>query len=161
YTADTLQGLLSLPLIAAGSMPGRPVLMLHRPNIPTKPELVAAMRASGAALDEDTFDDYPALLRDTDRSIYPDVGFGKLVSWLAPLRGDDAATLRLPGGAGDLSLPECIETPAYLPSPPELFGILSKPRQPTRAPAVVFLNTGANHHVGTSRMTVTMSRRLA
>jgi pimeloyl-ACP methyl ester carboxylesterase len=60
-----------------------------------------------------------------------------------------------------LRLPEVEEKPIFFSRRPDLFGVLCKPYAPASPVALVFLNTGANHHIGTSRMTVTMARRLA
>lgn len=54
------------------------------------------------------------------------------------------------------------ERPIFLDEERRLFGIVTEPRRgETRRRAVIFLNTGADHHIGASRMYVSLARRWA
>ena len=136
--------------------------MLDRPNATPDREFRSRIRESGAELEDGVFEDYSLLLRDAGLSSYPDEGFGRLIDWLAA-RARPAATrssdVALPS---ILALPDSNETPAVFHDDPASFGILCTPHAVAAArPTLVFINTGANHHIGMGRMTVTMARRLA
>jgi pimeloyl-ACP methyl ester carboxylesterase len=161
YTAETLADLRALPLVQSGRPPAESVLLLNRPNASINRDFQARLHGSGAAVEEETFHDYPLLLRDADVSAYPERGFGQAVDWLAALREGAAPLAPQPRSCPSLSLPDATETPVYFSRTPNFFGVMCEPHAITRRPVLVFLNTGANHHIGTSRMTVTMTRRLA
>jgi hypothetical protein len=84
-----------------------------------------------------------------------------VVRWLAVNRDDRQEKPPAMTRLTVLRLPTAEEKPIFFSRRPDLFGVLCKPYGPARRAAVVFLNTGANHHIGTSRMTVTMARDLA
>jgi hypothetical protein len=96
-----------------------------------------------------------------DLSVYPEDEFGRIVDWLAALGGSEASRDPVRQSKAVMQLPHAEEMPAFFNSSPNYFGILCEPRSQPRRPLLVFLNTGSNHHIGTSRMTVTMARRLA
>ena len=102
------------------------------------------------------------LLRDAGLSSYPNVGFGRLIDWLASRARPAAARSSEAALSTVLALPDSNETPAVFHDDPVSFGVLCTPHAVAAArPTLVFINTGANHHIGMGRMTVTMARRLA
>jgi pimeloyl-ACP methyl ester carboxylesterase len=161
YTAQTIADLRRLPPLRPRRAPAPEILLLDRPHAAPDRTLHARLADCGASVEIDTFDDYPLLLRNADLSAYPHSGFGHVVRWLAARRLDlrerPPALTRLTV----LRLPEAEENPLFFSRRPDLFGVLCRPYVPARETALVFLNTGSNHHIGTSRMTVTMARRLA
>jgi pimeloyl-ACP methyl ester carboxylesterase len=61
-------------------------------------------------------------------------------------------------------MPTAVERPVFFGSAPELFGVYCTPVLADPAgnrPAILFLNSGATHHVGSGRATVVQARRLA
>jgi pimeloyl-ACP methyl ester carboxylesterase len=161
YTPQTIADLRRLPQPGDGRPPAREILVLHRPNAVADRDLHVRLAACGVPVEEAPFDDYPLLLRNPDLSAYPSHGFGHVVEWLAARRGMMRQTTPAMTRLTVLRLPDVEEKPIFLNRAPDLFGVLCKPYGPARTAAVVFLNTGLNHHIGTSRMTVTMARRLA
>jgi pimeloyl-ACP methyl ester carboxylesterase len=161
YTPQTIADLRALPLLRSGRAPAREILLLNRPNAAPDLNFHTRLAACGASVEEDVFDDYPLLVRNADLSVYPRHGFQRVVRWLAARREDrrekPPATTRLTV----LRLPTAVEKPIFIGRRPDLFGVLCKPYGVARRAAVVFLNTGSNHHIGTSRLTVTMARTLA
>jgi alpha-beta hydrolase superfamily lysophospholipase len=72
-----------------------------------------------------------------------------------------ATILPLPGDGSPSDLP-ANERPVFFGSTAELFGIVSEPREgETRRRAVILLNVGAEYHIGSSRMYVSLARRWA
>ncbi len=158
YTAETLAALKALDP-GADRAPAPRILVLARPDAPAEAAVADQFRALGAAVDTGPFDDYRDVMRDADQSTYPEAGFGAVVGWLAA--ANIPGTAVVPPAALPLRLPEGIETAVRIDGPSPLHGILCRPASASPRQALLFLNTGANHHVGTSRMTVTMARRLA
>jgi alpha-beta hydrolase superfamily lysophospholipase len=161
YTPQTIADLRSLPVLRSGRAPAPQILQLNRPNAVPDRNLAAWLTASGASVETDVFDDYPLLLRNADLSVYPQNGFGHVVRWLTARRGDVQDNPPAMTRLTVLRLPEAEEKPIFFSRRPDLFGVLCKPYGPARRLGLVFLNTGSNHHIGTSRMTVTMARHLA
>jgi alpha-beta hydrolase superfamily lysophospholipase len=80
----------------------------------------------------------------------------------ADLRVDPTAeTLMLPGACASPSQ-GLIERPVFFGSEASLFGIVTEPCQgEIRRRAVILLNAGADHHIGPSRIHVSIARRWA
>jgi pimeloyl-ACP methyl ester carboxylesterase len=96
--------------------------------------------------------------------------------WLSRLRSPSSATRNSGGARGPCAAPQAprlilpgeggaprsslTERPIFLdPDGRTLFGIVTEPRRnETRRRAVIFLNTGADHHIGASRMYVSLAR---
>ena len=175
YTRDTLADLAAMSLLRSGDMPARNILLLNRPNAVPDKDFHERLLQCGANVEEDVFQDYPVLIRNADSSEYPTEGFGHVVTWLTALAG--AASEHYPPadrtgpdvlepalaaiGPAVIRLSGAEERPVFFNRHPDLFGVFCEPKGSSRLPALIFLNTGSNHRIGTSRMTVTMARQLA
>lgn len=162
YTDETLADLRALSLPRSGRQPADSILLLDRPSAAPDQDFRDRLGASGARLEAGIFEDYALLLRDPGLSAYPERSFGRLVDWLAGLAGTAARHAPCAPTPGGLGLPEAEETPVIFHHDPALFGVLCTPQAlAPRRPTLVFVNTGANHHIGMGRMSVTMARRFA
>jgi dienelactone hydrolase len=161
YTRQTIKDLQALLPIGSARAPANDILLLHRPNAALDQDFHARLLVCGASVTEAAFPDYPLLVRDADLSVYPRVGFGHVIDWLAELRGATQPLHSEPPASTPLQLGHATETAVFLNSDRNLRGLTCEPHAPAHRPVLVFLNTGAIHHVGASRMTVTMARRLA
>jgi pimeloyl-ACP methyl ester carboxylesterase len=161
YTSETLADLAALSLLRSGDAPARNVLLLHRPNAVADKAFHERLLRCGAEVEEGVFQDYQVVIRDADSSAYPTVGFGRVVNWLAGLTGDFANPAPPMTAPAVLRLTGADERPVFFDRSPDLFGVMCEPHDSSPGPALVFLNTGLNHRIGTSRMTVTMARQLA
>ena len=161
YTRETLADLAAMSLLQPGSAPARDILLLNRPNAVPDKAFHERLLQCGASVEEDVFQDYPLLIRNADQSEYPTEGFGHVIGWLAGLAGDAPAPAASPAGPAIIRLSGADERPAFFNRDPDLFGVFCDPKGSSPMPALVFLNTGSNHRIGTSRMTVTMARRLS
>ncbi len=163
--AEALAGLDLAEALEAARIPQ--VLALHPARHPLLGEkLVARLREAGTALTEAPFEGYDAFLRDAYLSQVPRAAFSLVTEWLRQGAPPAAGPARgaAPAGA-ELALPEGARERALLFGPGcDLAGVLCEP-EPGRAaaglPAVLLLNTGANHHIGNGRMAVRLARRLA
>lgn len=130
--------------------------------------LAGRYRAQGAQVTRLDFDEYPAMMRSAESSGVPEQAWQQIAQWLGPAasvarRGEpschvgDDAVLRVEG---------TVEQPVWLDGGRQ-FGVLCTPDDggETMATAtdtaVLFPNTGGNHHVGDCRLFVTLSRQLA
>jgi pimeloyl-ACP methyl ester carboxylesterase len=114
------------------------------------------------------FAGYDELVRDAHFSTPPERTFSVLTDWLtagAPAPSRAVATNRAKAPhtpCGQLTIGEIVEQPVVFGDRAALFGIrCAGPRLDLDRPAVLFLNTGSNHHVGNNRLWVTVARRLA
>lgn len=114
---------------------------------------------------------FTAMTRDPQDAVVPSATLDAIVRWVAAARDErpieprarprPAAPLRAASKATGLPVRE--RGLRFGPGQ-RLFGIVTVAERPLRAgphPAVVFLNVGANHHVGPARMYVTLARDLA
>lgn len=126
--------------------------------------LAGRYRAQGAQVTRLDFDEYPAMMRSAENSSVPEQAWQQIAQWLGPAasvarRGrpscpvPDDAELRVEG---------TVERPVWLDGGRQ-FGVLCTPDDggDTTGTAVLFPNTGGNHHVGDCRLFVTLSRQLA
>jgi pimeloyl-ACP methyl ester carboxylesterase len=160
YTPATIAELKALDLARDQTPLNARTLILERNDGTGGPVLAGLLRSRGATVNQQGFDGYGALMRDALDTEYPASDFRRVIDWLgegAP-RGTrpagtplTVATLPLPGGS---------ERPVTI-GPAGLFGIISEPARPAPGrPAMLILNTGANHRIGTNRLSVLLARRL-
>ncbi|HVU03823.1 MAG TPA: alpha/beta fold hydrolase [Polyangiaceae bacterium] len=107
---------------------------------------------------------YADMMRDDPyKSVVPDALFGEIVDWIRTRSSPGTVAARAPVQAtarietGSIAIRE--EAVHFR----GMFGVLSEPEagSPPRRPAVLLLNIGANHRVGSGRLYVRLSRAFA
>lgn len=169
-TAETVDHLARIDLRKLARAPARRVLALAPSEIPSDPKLPAALRALGAAVEEDGFPGFAEFMRDIQWSLPPDAAFERLVGWLGaglpsvPAAHAAQASAGVPASASvpaRLDLPDAVEEHAFVRADLKMFAVHCVPRRPVPGPTVLMVNTGPNRHVGCGRLAVTLARRLA
>jgi pimeloyl-ACP methyl ester carboxylesterase len=154
---------------ASGARPARAALVIARDDLRGPEEkLVAELRERGVEVTSSSVGGFAAFAQDDPlKSVAPELVFDEIVRWL----GEHTEPLSAPASVGPVSVrgPMSDASAAFGDvreeafHVDELFGILTEPVAPdARARTVVLLlNIGANHHVGSNAMYVTMARVLA
>jgi pimeloyl-ACP methyl ester carboxylesterase len=166
YSASTVAEMKALDPAARPVAPAPRILILDRADGNGGAILAGALRTLGAEVEEAGFDGYNLLMRDAAESEYPEADFRRVLDWLSPgTSGESARTASAPApqiAGPEIAVPGAIEHPVWIEGATPLFGIFSEPEVPApHRPVLLILNTGANHHIGTNRMSVLISRRLA
>lgn len=174
-TPDTAEALRALDMAALAEAPARRVLLVDRPDSRAGARLAERLRALGAAVAEEPFPDFAQLMSSVQRATAPSATFERVAAWLAegmPTPAPaPASTGPTPAAAQPprLEIAGAVERPLRFGPAGGLFGVLCEPASaeagpPADAwtrPAVLLLNSGATHHVGSGRMSVRLARRLA
>ncbi|WP_133649020.1 serine aminopeptidase domain-containing protein [Paraburkholderia flava] len=165
---DDIARLAAIDLRTDTSAPAARVLLLEANDRSRNGALATHYAAHGVAVDRQTFDEYDRFMIEALYSEEPVDAFARLTEWLASggaaVAAERAPSLEQTDEPTDepmLELPAqgALEHPvAFGP----YFGIYCEPATPRAdAPAVLFFNTGASHHIGDGRIFVLFARRLA
>lgn len=161
-TAETIAALETLDLMKLPRRPARRVLLFNRPDLPPDTRLADRLEELGAIVQGDTLKGYRDMVRFAPHLCRsPEDDMIRLTEWAragAAHRSGATAAMVPPGR---IELPEAVETPVRFGPNGKLFGIRCQPRRPSTRMPILFLNTGANRHIGTCRFTVMLARRLA
>lgn len=144
--------------------PAPAVLLLGRDDLEENPALANHLRSLGCAVEVRREPGYAAMMQDAHDAVAPQRVFDALLGWAAALPAAPPEPARPPPAPPSMRCsPDAREEWVRFGDGPGLFGVLTSPAGGVQAgrPAVVFLNTGANHHVGPNRMYVDFARRLA
>lgn len=161
-TAETIAALSQLDLLKLQQRPARRVLLFNRPDIPPDARLAVRMAELGAEVQEDTLKGYREMVRFAAHLCQPpDEDFVRLTNWMRAGVVPSAPQVPRVVQSSSLELSEAIETPIHFGPDRKLFGIRCQPKADRGRLPLLLLNTGANRHIGTSRLTVTMARQLA
>jgi len=163
--ADAVKEIAALRLDRMPASPAPKVWMLDA--WPGSTSAVAALaqtwQGAGAEVQMAPFPEYPALMQSSEYAAVAEAANRQIVAWLAPSvqAQQGAPTALLPAHPPATVVDGVVEEAVWLDGGRQ-FGVLSTPTEPT-APrlAVIFPNTGGNHHVGDGRMFVTLARQLA
>jgi alpha-beta hydrolase superfamily lysophospholipase len=179
-TAETVEALSALDACALSRPPARRVLVLARDEVSNEDRLAGHLRERGVEVELRRLPGYaPMVMNETYESVVPDELFAAATEWLSgdPARAPgppaaEAGVVHMRGGRA----PSCLmtvhgaavcEEAVHFGEEGRLFGILAVPHLspdtsgPAGRPAVVLLNNGAVHRVGSQRIYVAMARRLA
>ena len=160
---ETQDALKALDLLSTEIPPAAKVLLVAPASQGNADSIAQHFARSGCVVDRAVFEDYAQFIAEPTFSKTPDAAFSAVTDWLkanfeleqtaaisptqqpCALMGDDFVDEAVQFGPGD-----------------RLFGILCKPPHPNPAsPTLVFVNAGANPHIGWARMTVEGARGLA
>ncbi|WP_432261520.1 serine aminopeptidase domain-containing protein [Cupriavidus sp. TMH.W2] len=165
---DTVRELEALRLDRVTPCPAPRLLLLDAwPGATSAAAALARQYADGGAqVEQAAFAEYPAMMQSAENAAVPAQAWQQVIAWLTPEpAAAPAARHHLRGTIGAPALRAAVdgvvEEAVWLDAERQ-FGILCLPRDAAPAPlAVIFPNTGGNHHVGDGRMYVTLARRLA
>jgi dienelactone hydrolase len=168
FMPDTVRELEALRLDRGTPCPAPRVLLLDAwPGSTSAASALARHYGDGGAqVEQAAFTEYPAMMQSAENASVPAQAWQQVIHWLAPEPGAALAARRRNRGAGTAqglrAIVDGTTEEAVWFNGRRQFGILCMPRDTGPAPvAVIFPNTGGNHHVGDGRMYVTLSRRLA
>lgn len=181
-SVPTVKALGSVDLRGKKESPAPRVLLLGRDDLPDDGRLTKHLNAVGSDVtDLTSVPGYSAMMQDAYLSKVPREAFDQIVAWLAKVvhpEHEEEEEERGPPTLLDLTRegPHLVadsidegksvarEEAFMFGKSGRLFGLLSEPagRGSARTrDAVVFLNVGSNHRVGSNRMYVKMARTLA
>jgi alpha-beta hydrolase superfamily lysophospholipase len=168
FGAETLASMSAFDLTSDPRPVAGRVLLLARDDLPGNEEgLATHLRAGGATVQLEREPGYAAMMRDPQESILPVKALETIVGWLEATAGASEVPAA-PAGTPSSTIrsPSFDEALAFFPSGREadLFGVVTAPTASVSGrnrPAILFLNVGANHHVGPNRMYVLLARDLA
>jgi alpha-beta hydrolase superfamily lysophospholipase len=159
--------------------PVKEVLILDSQTLPTARAWVAILSAAGARTEYHAISGMvEMLMTDPQFAVLPVSIPQAIGGWMPRLQAQSitrqeseiqvvrkaeevAIALDLPG-VESTSSSQLRERPVFLNSGALLFGIVTEPPQDNkRRRCVILLNVGAEHHIGSSRMYVTLSRKWA
>lgn len=161
---DDIARLGAVDLRADTRAPARRVLLLDASDRARAGALADHYAAHGAAVERQSFDEADRFMVEALYSEEPVVAFNAVTQWLA------AAPPRQEACAAPAFEPRVWAQPQlvgahFVERPVEFgdyFGVHCQSAVPRAdAPAVLFLNTGASHHIGDGRIFVLFARRLA
>ncbi|MGH8778775.1 alpha/beta fold hydrolase [Paraburkholderia sp.] len=170
---DDIARLAEIDLRSDTSAPATRVLLFEANDRSRNGALAAHYAAHGVAVDRQTFDEYDRFMVEALYSEEPADAFARLTAWLAngAAAPAESAHARDSIDSVDKAHPPSDEPVLDLPAAAALeqpvafgpyFGIYCEPAVPRAdAPAVLFFNTGASHHIGDGRIFVLFARRLA
>lgn len=163
-TAQTRNELGALDMLAHRSLPAQQVLIMGRAESASDKRLAQHLQGLGCEVNTAELLGYAELKWDSSFARFPDDAFNGVVQWLT--QGMTITQRPAPQIETGVLLGDAWqEQPVHFGEQRRLFGIWCRPiaeqRAATRGKVVLFVNHGANHHIGWARMHVTLARRFA
>jgi alpha-beta hydrolase superfamily lysophospholipase len=168
-TAETRAALSAIDLGKLDSAPAASMLVLERDDMPVNDAWPKKLAAQGATVEQRHLVGYVDMMRDAHASKVPNEAIAGALDWLGTREGVAGATPGVTPDAGSASA-QIVEdgtllreSATYLDAERILFGILSEPATPVNPTpdVVLLLNSGTIHHIGPSRLYVTIARGCA
>lgn len=165
-TAETRAALAAIDLGKLEAAPAPQILVLERDDLPSSDAWPKKLTALGASVEQRPLTGYVDMMRDAHAAKPPAVAIASALEWLVARDGVAASTRHAEFAEPTTQLVEgetlLRETATFLDAERLLFGIVSEPANPGAPRDVaVLLNSGTIHHIGPSRLYVTIARSCA
>ncbi len=150
-----------------GKLPASPApkMLLVAPDEHTSADMLANhFTQLGSDVARAQFASYAQFIAEPTFSRFPEEAFAAVTNWLSKEFSEGANTSPVEPKqlAETLTAPDFIEEPIQFGPGHKLFGMLCRSSKPvTDAPTLLFVNAGANPHIGWARMTVESARAFA
>ncbi len=168
FSAETVSALSAVDLTRLDRKLASRVLLLTRDDLASTGKLAEQLRARGAACEEQPAPGYAKFMVSPVHSETPEAALKQVAAWLDrahPELADashpsHAARISAPVTASAAPLPGRTVREQAVTFGNSLVGIFTAPARKSSAdlPAVLLLNTGADHHIGPHRLYVPLSR---
>ncbi|MBC7794378.1 MAG: alpha/beta fold hydrolase [Clostridia bacterium] len=158
--AEAVADLSNLDLTKLEKPPAQDVFLLQRDSASNEEKIQLHFSKLGAAVTLAHVPGYEEMMRDPHEASVPHTVIAHVVDWLIE-RFPERAGLGITGpfSLSSHDLGEVTEQPLFFGPDAKLFGVLTSTDKWVRSrPAVIVLNTGSNHHVGSHRMSVALAR---
>jgi alpha-beta hydrolase superfamily lysophospholipase len=142
------------------------VMLLTRDDSASEPELITALDSAGVKLEERRYPGHAEFMTTPLYSLLPYDALTTIAQWL-----DDSSRAVPDGGrrestavmqrSSSVVLNDVVIETGIVFARRRLAGVLVEPSTPSDNPAVILLNTGADHHVGPHRFYVPLARSWA
>ncbi len=159
---STLDGLSTLTPGAIAACPARDVLIVHRDGRTPVSAVAPTLTQLGCRVTEIRPDGTEAMLVPPQLATVPEAPIRAIVDWLAawPV----CSTNRRRAASSDAGhhasrVDGVLERTVRFGRNERLFGVLGTPHRPGSRAAIVFFNTGVEHHIGPHRMYVPLARQ--
>jgi alpha-beta hydrolase superfamily lysophospholipase len=167
-TPETRAALAAIDLLKLDTAPAPHILVLERDDLTPGDAWPKRLTALGATVEQRQLAGYVDMMRDAHASKVPAQSVDSALAWLtarAPIAAPAGAAMTTAATVATFteSDREVRETATYLDEERILFGVVSEPVEadkPVRD-VVVLLNSGTIHHIGPSRLYVTIARQFA
>jgi pimeloyl-ACP methyl ester carboxylesterase len=162
FAPQTVASLSALNVLEPSRAPARAALVLSRDDAALEAKLADRWRAQGCEVTTEVAPGYAALMQEPRKSVVPTATFECIRDWLVSHHPDtrEAIAPKLPDETPELLGREFKDTAHRFGR--DVFGLLTEPKHPRPdAPALIFLNTAADHRVGPHRMYVRWARTFA
>jgi pimeloyl-ACP methyl ester carboxylesterase len=169
FDKQTLADLSAIDLAATKQRTAAHVLLVPRDDLPgAESRLAKHFESTGAEVRVTSDAGYGLMMRDPHESVVPTGTLERMIDWLSegrnaeplyvPAPKSTASSLILAGANGA----RVREQSLLFGENQRLFGIVTEPveKSARERPAVLFLNIGAHHHIGPSRLYVSLARAL-
>ena len=172
FDKPTISGLADIDLLSIKDRPVTRALLVPRDDIPgDEVKLERHFKAAGIEVRLISDQGYAEMMRDAQETVVPFQALDRMIDWLEEGKHQEVRFVSPPKSArGTLTVTSrgsglaAREQVLRFGDGLRLFGIASEPNEGLPRldrPAILFLNVGANHHVGPHRMYVSLGRDLA
>jgi alpha-beta hydrolase superfamily lysophospholipase len=179
FAAATLAHLAQTELTKLGMRPSLEILVMDGKGLSAARDWINGLSGNGMRAEHQTLPGtVEMLMTDPQFAVVPEAMVAAMREWLLRIQPQPAATrhekaARTPDRGPVLPTPVLrlagndlqhlvSERPVFLTSQTILFGVVTEPREgDKRRRGVILLNVGAEHHIGASRMYVTLARHWA
>jgi pimeloyl-ACP methyl ester carboxylesterase len=175
-TPEMVRDISSIDLLKIDTRPTLRALLLHRVGSSIHDRLASHLRTVGTEVTEHPYKDHETFMVAAIRSQLPKASLHIIQEWLVSAYPTTAPATALEASSTQAqqlsSFPTRLHIDTAIPIHEDavmlndkLFGVVTEPDaaqsdQQTK-PAIIFLNTGADHHIGPRRMYVQLARVLA
>jgi pimeloyl-ACP methyl ester carboxylesterase len=162
FDRDAIDAIMKVDLQSVARPPARRILIIGEPGSSRYDAFAEKLKSLGCAVARSELSEVGAWRPSTIPTPAPLEDIQSIVDWAR--EGAREGQARAVAATGGIETDDFVESVLRFGAADRLVGVLCRPRTETKErgrPAMIFLNTGANHHIGSGRTIVEHARFLA